>query len=137
MITAEETAREKDRLPRGWGRFGKSIDALIELSEPDETLIAACVGLNPSFEHRATSLPRGLMELRKSTNVVLAATDRRLIVLSTGFAGGDRDHASIPLEGLEIIEEKKKELAVRWPEGEMRVKGCAKQMLPALVDALR
>ncbi|HEX3316530.1 MAG TPA: hypothetical protein VHR88_00815 [Solirubrobacteraceae bacterium] len=78
MITPEETAREKDRLPRGWGRFGKSIDALADASEPDETLLAACVGINPTFKHRAITLARGAFELTKSTNVVLGATDRRV-----------------------------------------------------------
>jgi hypothetical protein len=34
VISPEQTAREKDRLPRGWGRFGKSIDALAGASEP-------------------------------------------------------------------------------------------------------
>jgi hypothetical protein len=138
VITAEETAREKGRLPRGWGRFGKSIDALVEVSEPDESLLAACVGLNPTFKHRSITLAGGLMELTQSTNVVLGVTNRRLIVLSTGAAGKARKGAaSIPLDGLEVTEAKKKELLVRWPEGDMRVKGCAKQMLPAVVDALR
>jgi hypothetical protein len=137
VITREETAREKDRLPRFWGRFGKSIDALAEFGEPDESLVAACIGLNPAFKHRSVTLAGGLKEMTESTNVVLAATNKRLIVLSTGFAGGDRGQASIPLSGLEVVEAKDKELAIRWPEGEMRVKGCAKPMLPALVEALR
>ena len=28
MITPEQTRRQKDLLPRGWGRFGKAIDSL-------------------------------------------------------------------------------------------------------------
>jgi hypothetical protein len=49
VITADATARERDRLPRGWGRFGKAIDGLVPIADPDETLLATCVGLNPTF----------------------------------------------------------------------------------------
>ena len=63
MIDQSQTAREKDRLPRGWGRFGKAIDGLVELSEPDETLVACCVGLNPSFQHRTITLVGAMREL--------------------------------------------------------------------------
>jgi hypothetical protein len=94
VITDEATAREKDRLPGGWGRFGKAIDRLPALTAEDETLLATCVGLNPTFKHRSVTLPGGLAESAK------------------------------------------KEVTLRWPEGEMHVKGCAKQMLPALVAAL-
>ena len=38
-ITADEIAREKGRLPRGWRRFGKSLDHLAEISVPDESLL--------------------------------------------------------------------------------------------------
>jgi hypothetical protein len=136
VITADVTAREKDRLPRGWGRFGKAIDGLVPIAEPDETLLATCIGLNPTFKHRAITLAGGLAELTKSTNVLLAATDRRLIVLATGAGGAPRTHASLPRAGLEVADSAKKELTLRWPDGEMHVKGCAKQMLPELVAAL-
>lgn len=59
-ITAEEIAREKKRLPRGWGRFGKSLDRLAELSEPKESLVSSCVGLNPNFHY---SIPYGGLEV--------------------------------------------------------------------------
>ena len=36
-VTADEIAREKDRLPRGWGRFGKALDQLAEICEADES----------------------------------------------------------------------------------------------------
>lgn len=127
----------EDRLPRGWGRFGKSIDALADASEPDETLLAACVGINPTFKHRAITLAWGAFELTKSTNVVLGATDRRVILLATGAGGAPRDHVTIPRDGLEVAGARKKELTLRWPEGELHVKGVAKQMLPAFVDALQ
>ena len=136
MVTADATVREKDRLPRGWGRFGKAIDGLVPIADPDENLLATCVGLNPTFKHRAISLASGPAELTKSTNVLLAATDRRLIVLATGAGGAPRTHASIPRAGLDVADSAKKELTLRWPEGEMHVKGCAKQMLPELVAAL-
>ncbi len=29
-VTAGEIAREKDRLPRGWGRFGKALEQLTQ-----------------------------------------------------------------------------------------------------------
>ncbi len=51
-ITSEEIAREKERLPCGWGRFGKSLDHLAEISRPGETLLSSCVGLNPDYKHR-------------------------------------------------------------------------------------
>lgn len=136
MIDQAQTARERDRLPRGWGRFGKAIDGLVELSEPDEALLASCVGLNPSFQHRSITLVGAMGELQKSTNVILAATDRRVVILSTGFAGGRREHVVIPYDGLEVAELAKKEITLRWPEGEMRVKGCAKQMLPGFAAAV-
>lgn len=136
MITAEQTAREKDRLPRGWGRFGKAIDHLTEVSEPDEALLSACVGLNPRFRHTTITLAGGLMELTKSTNVVLAVTDQRLLVVPTGAGGAPRGDETIPFDGLEIVEVAKKDLTLRLPAGEMHVRGIAKQMLPAFVDAL-
>jgi hypothetical protein len=46
-VAPEEIAREKERLPRGWGRFGKPSDELAEISEPDESLLSSCVAINP------------------------------------------------------------------------------------------
>jgi PH (Pleckstrin Homology) domain-containing protein len=132
----EQIAREKDRLPRGWGRFGKAIAATAEQFQPEEPLLSSCVGLNPSFQHRTITLAGAMRELQKSTNVVLAASDRRIVVASTGIAGGQRDSLSIPYDGLEIVDVAKKELTLRWPDGEMHVKGIAKQMLPGFVDAV-
>ena len=63
MITSEQTAREKERLPRGWGRFGKAVDYLQEISDPDESLLSTCVALNPKFTHTAITLAGGLLEL--------------------------------------------------------------------------
>ncbi|OJU85136.1 MAG: hypothetical protein BGO11_15470 [Solirubrobacterales bacterium 70-9] len=140
MSPAEiETAieREKDLLPFGWGRFGKSLEGIAEVVEPDEQLLAACIGLNPTFEHKSITLAGGLRELTKSTNVVLAATDRRLLVIATGAAGGTREHSEIPYAGMTIDEVGKRDLKLSWPDGTMRIKGLAKPMAPPLVDALR
>jgi hypothetical protein len=136
MITTEQTAREKARLPRGWGRFGKSVDYLTELAEPDETLLSTCVALNPTFKHSAITLAGGLQELTNSTNVILAATTHRLVVVATGAAGGPMGHSSIPYQGLEIVAHAKKDLTLRWPEGELHFRGAAKQQLPEFVEVL-
>jgi hypothetical protein len=136
MITAEQTNRQKDLLPMGWGRFGKAIDHLAEASTADEVLLAACVTLNPTFEHRTISLPGGLLELTKSTNVVLAVTDKRFIIVATGAGGAPRDHHEISFDGLEIVKHDKREITLRWPAGEATFRGAAKPMLPPLIDAL-
>lgn len=128
--------REKDLLPLGWGRFGKSIEKLPELLEPDEELLAACVGLNPSFEHRSITLVGGLRELTKSTNMLLAATDKRLLLLATSAGGAPRDHSELAYDGMAFEKAGKKELKISWPEGSMLVKGMAKPMIAPLEAAL-
>jgi hypothetical protein len=136
LITPEEVARERERLPRGWGRFGKAVDSLPEISDPDESLLSTCVALNPKFKHTAITLTGGLLELTKATNVVLAATNQRLIVVPTGAAGGPRAHYTIPYSGLEITSQAKKDLTLRWSEGEVHFRGAAKQQLPDFLDVL-
>jgi hypothetical protein len=136
-MDAAAVEREKDLLPLGWGRFGKSIEALPELLGPDEELLAACVGLNPSFEHRSITLAGGLRELTKSTNLLLAATDRRLLLLATSAGGSPRDHSELAYEGMTVEKAGKRELKVTWPEGSMLIKGMAKPMLPPLEEALQ
>ena len=135
-ITAEEIKREKKRLPRGWGRFGKTLDRLAAISEPDESLLSSCVGLNPSFKHKTRTLPGGLYEMTKTTNIVLASTSARLILIGTGFGGAPRDDYSIAYDGLEVVSHAEKEFVMRWPEGEMRIRGAAKQQLPGFLDAV-
>jgi Bacterial PH domain len=136
MITPDQIAQQKDRLPRGWGRFGKAIDYLAEIGESDEELLAACVTLNPTFQHRKVTLVGGLLELTKSTNVVLAVTDKRLLVVATGAGGAQRTHYAIAFDGLEIVDHSKKEITLRWADGEARFSGAAKTQLPELVTAL-
>ena len=136
VLPANAIDREKDLLPFGWGRFGKSLERLAELTEPEEELLAACVGLNPTFEHRSSSLGGVMREINESTNVVLAATDRRLLLLSTGMGGAPRDHAELAYDGMTIERVGKRELELTWPEGTMRVDGLAKKMLPGFEQAL-
>jgi hypothetical protein len=136
MITTQQTAEQKDRLPMGWGRFGKAIDHLIEVSQPDEQLLAACVTLNPTFVHHSITLRGGLYELTKSTNVVLGATNERLIIVATGVGGGPASNESLPYEGMEIVARDKKEVTLRWPDGEARFHGAAKPMLAPLLTVL-
>jgi hypothetical protein len=141
-ITAEEIAREKERLPLGWGRFGKSLDRLAEISEPDESLVSSCVTLNPDFKqrpvvgHDAIALGLIFSEMRKSTNVVVACTNQRVIVLATGLAGGARDHYGIPFDGLEIVSPKPKAFVLGWPDGQARFRGGHKKMVTGFLEAL-
>ena len=103
MITQQQTAEQKDRLPTGWGRFGKAIDHLIQVSQPDEELLAACVTLNPTFVHRSITLAGAVYELTKSMNVVLAATNHRLIIVATGAGGSPMRDETLSYTGLEIV----------------------------------
>ena len=143
MITAEEIEREKGTLPFGWGRFGKALDGLIEISGPDESLLASCVGLNPEYRYRAKFVPgsplsvgHALHELTKATNVVMACTNERLIMVSTGGGGAPRDQVSLPYDGIEIVAQGKKEFTLGTPEGEIRIRGAAKQQVPAFLQVL-
>ena len=101
-VTPEEIQREKARLPMGWGRFGKALDQLPGICEPDESLLSSCVTLNPQFRHTSVTLAGGLMEMTQATNVVLAATSKRLIVISTGMGGEPRRHHEFAWDGLQI-----------------------------------
>jgi hypothetical protein len=136
-ISAEEIAREKDRLPRGWGRFGKALDQLSEIGEPDESLLSTCVTLNPEFRHTSRSLEGGLLEMTDSTNVLLAATSKRLIVVATGMGGAPRKHYVLDYDGLQIADRQKKEFTLRTGDtSEIRFRGAAKQEVPGFLDAV-
>lgn len=151
-IDAAQIDREKDRLPRGWGRFGKAIEQLAEISDPDESLLSTCIGVNPTFEigggvgAPAVGLAAGAVAgrmagiaaaARKDTNLLLAATDRRIIALATGLRGDAREHGAIPYEGLEVEEAGKKKLVLRWPDGSLELSGVHKKQLPEFVEAVR
>jgi hypothetical protein len=135
-VTAEDIEREKDRLPRGWGRFGKAIEQLAGIGEPDESLLSSCVTLNPQFRHTSVSLAGGLLEMTDSTNVVLAASSKRLIVISTGMGGAPRKHYDLSWDGLQIGERSKTEFTLRTQAGEIRFRGAAKSMVPGFLDAV-
>jgi hypothetical protein len=136
-MDATAVERERDLLPLGWGRFGKSLEKLPELLGAEEELLATCVGVNPSFEHRSITLAGGLRELTKSTNLLLAATDRRLLLVATSAGGSPRDHSELAYDGMTLDEVGKRELKLSWPEGTMLVKGMAKPMVPGFAAALR
>lgn len=138
-ITTDEIEREKKTLPFGWGRFGKTLDRLAEISEPEESLLASCVAMNPEYQQTigpALGAGRAAFELTKATNVVLACTDRRLIVIPTGVGGAPREHRSIPYDGLDIVSRKKRLFVLAWPGGRMRIRGTAKGQDARFLDAL-
>lgn len=134
-VTAADIEREKNRLPRGWGRFGKALEQLAGICEPDESLLSSCVTLNPQFRHTSVSLAGGLLEMTDSTNVVLAATSKRVIVITTGMSGAPRQHYDLSWDGLQIAERKKQEFTLRTQAGEIRFRGAAKQMVPGFLGA--
>ncbi|HEX9065931.1 MAG TPA: hypothetical protein VF843_12555 [Streptosporangiaceae bacterium] len=135
-VTAEDIAREQGRLPRGWGRFGKAVQQLAEICEPDETLLSTCVAINPKFRHTSATLAGGLLEMTESTNVVLAATSQRLIVLGTGISGAPRQHYDLPWPGLQVTQRAKNEFTLRTGVGDIHFRGAAKQQLPGFLDAV-
>ena len=139
-ITSEEIEREKKTLPFGWGRFGKTLEQLAELSERDECLLASCVALNPEYQASGRFVPgtvlNAISEATKTTNIVLACTNKRLIGIGTNVAGGPRQHFSIPYDGLEFESTGKRVFVVRWPEGQMRIRGVAKQQEPRFLETL-
>jgi hypothetical protein len=142
-ITNDEIEREKQTLPFGWGRFGKALDRLAEISEPNESLLASCVALNPEYRYKPRFVPgnplsvgHALHELSKSTNVVLACTSERLIMITTGGGGAPRDHVSLPFEGISIVSAEKKEFLLGLPDGQVRIRGAAKQQVPRFLESL-
>ncbi len=141
-IDQAQVAREKKRLPRGWGRFGRALEHLVVLGEPDESLLSSCIGVNPDFKigrgFVTPSSPAALVVAAfKDTNLLLAATDKRIIALATGLRGDAREHHEfIPYDGLEVVSVRKKELSLRWPDGSLQLKGIGKKPLLGFVEAL-
>jgi hypothetical protein len=139
-MTPEEIEREKQTLPFGWGRFGKAYDQLAEISEADESLLAAGVALNPEYRQGGRFVPGTLAsavsELRKTTNVLVACTSERLLMISTGVTGGVRAHVSISYEGLEIVERAKRYFVISVPEGRIKIRSMAKQQQPRFLEVL-
>jgi Bacterial PH domain len=152
VIDESQIQREQDRLPRGWGRFGKALTHLGEVAQPDESLLSSCIGVNPEFKiggsltEPMVGIAAGAVAGRmagiakaatKDTNLLLAATDKRIIAIATGLRGDPREHAFIPYEGLEIAALEKKRISLRWPEGSLQLGGIHKKQLPAFVEAIR
>jgi hypothetical protein len=139
-ITAEEIEREKKALPFGWGRFGKALNRLAEISQPDESLLSSCVALNPEYRQSGRYVPGTALsvahELRQATNVVLACTNERLIMITTGVAGAPRDDVTISFEGLEILERGLRLFVLGVPEGRIKIRGAPKQQIPPFLEVL-
>ena len=57
-------------------------------------------------------------------------------MISTGGGGAPREHVSISYDGLEIVSRKKKEFVLGLPEGNVRIRGAAKQQVPAFLEVL-
>ena len=93
-MSDEMIERERKRLPLLWKAVGggRSLSALPALLEQDEQLLALC--------------PANVMAADRSSaiNYLLAATNRRLIVVRLGTFGGAKDHTSIPYSQLETFE---------------------------------
>ena len=111
--------------------------------EPNESLLASCVALNPEYQYKPRFVPgsalaagHALNKLKKAMNVVLACTNERVIMISTGGGGAPREHVSISYDGLEIVSRKKKEFVLGLPEGNVRIRGAAKQQVPAFLEVL-
>ncbi len=139
-ISGEEIEREKKTLPLGWGRFAKSYDKLAEISDSDESLLAAGVALNPEYRQGGRFVPgtlaSAISDMRKTTNVLVACTNQRLIMVSTGLAGGVRDHVSIRYDGMEIVERARRYFVIAVPEGRVKIRGMAKQQQPRVLQVL-
>jgi len=135
-MTPEEAGIQKERLPRGWGRFGKAIDALVEVAAPDEPLLAACVTVNPSFQQRGVGLTAGLLGATGTTNVVVAVTDRRLLLITTAMNGNPRGTEEIAYDALAITDRGKKDFTLSWGDSTARFSGAAKTMIGPFLDAL-
>ena len=115
-MNSEIVQLEKKRLPLLWKAVGagRSIDHLLDVVEPDEELRAICPGNVPA--------PDG----SSATNYMIAATDRRLIVVRLGALGGAAAHCSTPygeLGSFEVERDKKNraKLVVRGPEVDLRL----------------
>jgi PH (Pleckstrin Homology) domain-containing protein len=75
-------------------------------------------------------------ELRKTKNVLVACTNQRLIMISTGVAGGVREHVSIPYEGMEVVERARRYFVIGVPEGRVKIRGMAKPQQPRVLEVV-
>lgn len=93
-MSNEMTERERKRLPLLWRLVGggRSLRALPDLLEEGEEMLALCPANFTASDASA------------ATNYVLAATDRRLIVVRLGAFGAAKDHTSILYTQLETFD---------------------------------
>ena len=126
--------REKKRLPFGWGRFGKALDHLAGLLEPGEALESTAIGVYS--EYRGQRFGKyGVGE----TNVLLGVTDRRLFVIGTTLRGKPLDDHAVEwaaLADFTVESERKRSVAVSWPEGAVAIDSIAKSAFKDLLTAV-
>ena len=135
-MKTSDIKREKERLPRGWGRFGRALERIGEIGEPDELLLISCVGVSEVAATAGFPLSAAFGE----TNAVLAVTNKRLIAVGTGLLGRLGKTEAIPLEdvqGVEVESERKRHLRIDAAGGTLRVKSMAKSTFPEFVQVLR
>ncbi len=65
-----------------------------------------------------------------------AAANQRLIIISTGVAGGVREHVSLPYEGMEIVDRARRYFVICVPEGQLKIQGMAKLQQPRFLEVL-
>jgi hypothetical protein len=75
-------------------------------------------------------------DLTKATNVVLACTNERLIMVTTGITGAPRDDVTISYDDLKIVERAHKIFVIGVPEGRIKIRGAPKQQIPAFLEVL-
>ena len=68
--------------------------------------------------------------------MLVALTNQRMIMVSTGVAGGVRDHVSLPYEGMEIVERARRYFVIEVPEGRVKIRSMAKQQQPRFLEVL-
>ena len=142
-VTDADIDREKAALPTGWGRFGKALERLPEVCAPDESVLATCVTLNPNYHHRVGFAPgsglnliNSVQEARESTNVVVACTDRRLVLIFTALSGTPRSHAEVPFDGTNIVDRDKKAFVLEHDGVRVEFRGASKKPAARLLDTL-
>ena len=139
MPTAEEIARAKDTLPRGWGRFGKAIDHIVTELDDDEPLLAVVVAIDPALDQGRLGNAGALaiFGAMKRTNVVLGATDRRILVVATSILGGPRETAELAYDGLAIAAgTKQTAFSMTLEGGQVDFSGASKSQLPDFIETV-
>lgn len=102
MPTNQELDIQKKRLPRGWGRVGKSIDALAGLLAPTAIISHDVRRVYPDYNRMPFDFfaPAPAVKAAKQTNVLLALTSQRVIAVATSLLGQPLGNLSIPIEGM-------------------------------------